>query len=47
MNAKIQDILIVFLLELRERLKITLQYAGCKQSLGGVVPENSCDMQMP
>ena len=25
-----------------ERLKITLQYVGCKQSLGGVVPENSC-----
>ena len=30
-----------------ERLKITLQYVGCKQSLGGIVPENSCDMPMP
>ena len=29
------------------RLKITFQYGGCKQSLGGIVPENSCEMQMP
>ena len=40
MIAKIWDILI-FLLGLRD------QYIGCKQSLGGVVPNNSCDMQMP
>ena len=45
MNAKILDILIFFTGV--ERLKITLHYVGCKQSLGGVVPENLCDMQMP
>ena len=44
MNAKIRDIL-VFSAGV-ERLKITIQYVGCKQSLGGVVPQNSCDMQM-
>ena len=45
MNAKIRDILSFFTGV--ERLKITLQYVGCKQSLGGVVPGNLCDMQMP
>ena len=43
MNAKMRDIFFAGV----ESLKITLQYGGCKQSLGGVVPENSCDMQMP
>ena len=28
-------------------MKITLQYVGCKQWLGGIVRENLCDMQMP
>ena len=45
MNAKIRDFYFIFAGV--ERLKITLQYVGCKQSLGGVVPEDSCDMQMP
>ena len=45
MIAKIRDILIFF--AGAERLKITLQYVGCKQWLGGVVPASSCDMQMP
>ena len=45
MIAEIRDILIFF--AGAERLKITLQYLGCKQWLGGVVPENSCDVQMP
>ena len=44
MIAKILDILIFF--AGAEKLKITLQYVGCKQSLGDVVPDNSCDMQM-
>ena len=38
MNAKIHDILIFFAGV--ERLKIALQQVGCKQSLGGIVPEN-------
>ena len=44
MNAKIRDIFFFFW---SWRLKITFQYGGCKQSLGGIVPENSCEMQMP
>ena len=43
MNAKIRDILIFAGVK---SLKITLQFVGYKQSLGGVVTENSCDMQM-
>ena len=43
MNAKNRDIFFAGV----ERFKITLQDFGCKQSLGGVVPENSCGMQMP
>ena len=42
MNAKIRDILIFF--AGFEKLKITL-HVGCKQLLGGIVPENH-DMQM-
>ena len=44
MNAKIRDILIFFTGV--ERFKITFQYVGCKQWLGGVVSENSCDTKM-
>ena len=45
MNAKIRDFYLFFAGV--ERLKIALQYVGCKEWLGDVVPENSCDMQMP
>ena len=48
MKSKICDILnFFFFFAGVERLKITIQYVGCKQSQGGIVPENSCDMQMP
>ena len=45
MNAKIGDFYFIFAGV--ERLKITHQNVGCKQSLGGVVLENSCDVLMP
>ena len=38
MNAKIRDFYLFF--AGAERLKVTLQYVGCKQSVGGIVPEN-------
>ena len=42
MNTKILNI---FFFARDERLTITVKYVGCKQSLGGVIPENLCDMQ--